>query len=280
MPLIDRIWLATLTRNKSNAGSDTSGLNLIVNSDGVDIFDGTLPFLRESGGNLGPDTGLLARAQAGLSDRKLDSPIEIGGLTNSSIRVGIRTDDAWGPEQLLVFGQSERSLLPLGMETDLKEWLSTQSSEGKLSVPVRLVGAGSSTTLIQRVMFLMSTGSGDSETDNAITFQIAVNGALVLDETIGNTDQNDLEAYSANWHIRNALPPFTRGDLIANGKIELSIQGDDLWRPTSLFVFGLDTPDGRPNEVVLLVSIPEWTFRALSTDTSEGDESKILPIMS
>jgi hypothetical protein len=56
----------------------------------------------------------------------------------------------------------------------------------------------------------------------------------------------------------NTLVPFTRGEVQAGGRIVLSILGSDAWKPMVLFIFGLDTASGRPNQVVSLVSRPVW----------------------
>jgi hypothetical protein len=166
------------------------------------------------------------------------------------------------------------------METELERWLSTDSSEGKLTMPLRLVDSGSSSTLIRRVMLLVYTGSGiDVETDNPIQLQITAGGNLVLQQQIPDTAQDDLEQYTGNWYFLDVGAPFTRGAVLSNGSIRLSILGTDAWVPKSLFVYGLDTAEGRPNEVVHLVSIPEWTLGALSTDPQEGAPSIPLPVI-
>ena len=59
--------------------------------------------------------------------------------------------------------------------------------------------------------------------------------------------------------------PFTRGDVISNGEITINVLGTDAWLPKMLFLYGLDTPSGRPNEVVRLVSITDWTLGSLSS---------------
>jgi hypothetical protein len=46
----------------------------------------------------------------------------------------------------------------------------------------------------------------------------------------------------------------------------------------TVFVFGLDTQEGRPNEVVTLSAIPKWELGWLSTDPSEGAASVDLPL--
>ena len=57
--------------------------------------------------------------------------------------------------------------------------------------------------------------------------------------------------------------------MLSNGGIKLRINGDDAWLPDSIFVYGFDTAEGRPSEIVPLVSIPDWTEGIMSTDPDE-----------
>lgn len=289
MPTIDKLFLATLTRKKNNAGTDAANLNLTINIDGEDTADIDFGFLSSSGwfSNIGPGEDWLGEGQGAIAGgthqspgEPLPVPFDSNQLTNSSIRVGIRSDDAWSPEHILVLGHSERRTLALAMETDISKWLSTDASEGKLTMPLRLVRAGTSSTVIRRIMMLVYTGSGsDVETDSPIQLQITAGGNLVMQQQIPDTEQDDLEQYTGNWYFLDVAAPFTRGDVLSNGGIRLSILGTDAWVPKTLFVFGLDTASGRPNEVVHLVSIPEWNLGALSTDSSEGLGSVNLPVV-
>jgi hypothetical protein len=291
MATIEKLWLATLTKNEDDAGTDAGALNLTIDIDGEDLADIDFGFLNGSGGGLGPDSGWLDQGQAAISGgaygnpgEPLPSPIDSNLLTNSSIRLGIRDDDAWGPQHVLVVGQTLPEFVPsqiiaLAMETDLTHWLSTDSSEGHLTMPIRLVGSGSATTLVRKVLLLVYTASGGNvETDSPIQLQISAGGALVADQTIIDTPQDDLEQYTANWYFVDVAVPFTKGDVASNGGIRLGILGDDAWLPTQVFVFGLDTENGRPNEVVTLVAIPQWDLGWLSTDPSEGKSSIDLPV--
>jgi hypothetical protein len=275
MALFDNLFLAVLTKDEDDAGT-SSTFNITVNVDGEDIFDRDYESDLDDG-----EAGLLGGGP-------LPTPLDSNGLTNSSIRVGIRDDDAYGPQHLLLFGQVQPDFVPdrtvaLAMETDLTHWLSTDSSEGHLTMPVRLVGAGSSTSLIRRVLLLVDTiweSFTDTETDSPIQLEIIAGGNLVLKQEIDDTPQPDLEAATTNWYVMDAAVPFTRGDVLTNGGIRLSILGDDAWKPMRLFVFGLDTATGRPNEVVNLVSVPLWTQGWLSTDPQEGASSIDLPVVS
>jgi len=281
MATVDRLFLATLTKNEDDAGTDAGKLNLTVNVNGEDLVDSDFGFLNGSGilsSGLGPDDGWLSDGQAALSDQKLEEVLDTSLLTHSSVRVGNRSDDAWAPQHIFVFGATENGAEAIAMETDIEHWLSTDSDEGKLTMPIRLVDPGTSITVIRRVLLLIYTGSGsDVETDSPIELQISTNNTIVLQETVFDTPQDDLEQYTANWYFMKAAVPFTRAEII-KGKIRLSIKGDDAWLPQSVFVFGLDTEEGRPNSVVRLVSLANWDLGSLSADPSEGKDVIDLPV--
>jgi hypothetical protein len=285
---VDELWLATLTKNQDDAGTDAGKLNLIVNINGDDVFDKDFEFMSGSGwlsGGLGPDSGWLDQGQAALTGpTKLTTPFDSNQLTPSSVRLGNRSDDAWGPDSILVMGTStdpktQGQVIALAMETDLQHWLSTDSSEGKLTMPIPNVGWGDSATVIQRVVLLVYTGAGsDVQTDSPIQLQIVAAGSIVLEQQIPDTSQDDLEQYTGNWYVAKAAVPFTKQQVTSNGSIRLSILGDDAWVPSILFLYGLDTVQGRPDKVVLLSSIPTWNLGTLSSDPQEGSESVDLPV--
>jgi len=146
--------MAALTRNDDDAGT-SSTLNLTVNVDGEDIVDADM------GGSVWPvNFPHLDDGEAGMGGPSLSTPFNSNGLTNSSICLGIRGDNAWGPEHVLLFGVNFAGgpTVGLAMETDLTLWLSTDPSDGgsaHLTMPLRLVGSGGS--LIRRVLMLVWT---------------------------------------------------------------------------------------------------------------------------
>ena len=279
MSTIDVLWLAHLNRNTDNAGSDST-INLTINVDGEDVLD------NDYGSNVGDGEAYVNGGS------QLGTPFDSATLTNSSVRLGLRDDDAWSPGDVLVFGHSQAEFqsgvaVALAMESGLTAFLSTDPSEGPLTVPVRLVSPGTSNTVIRRVLLLTHTqwsgggvipGGGDTGTDSAIQLEVFAGANLVLREEIDDTSQSDLEKGTSNWYLMDAPVPFTRGEVQAGGRIVLSILGSDAWKPQVLFVFGLDTASGRPNEVVSLASLPVWGPRWMSTDTTEGDPSVDLPV--
>ena len=89
---------------------------------------------------------------------------------------------------------------------------------------------------------------------------------------------HDFKEVRAHWHYLEVERPFTRADIVSKGAIHLNILGTDAWLPMTVFVFGLDTEEGRPGEVVTLSAIPKWELGWLSTDPPEGAPSVPLPL--
>jgi hypothetical protein len=280
MVIIDKLYLATLTKNDKDAGTD-SDLNLTINIDGLDAvdYDFENPLIEAGGAGL----EVVESFQPGFPTSKFD-PFDSSALTNSSIRLGIRDDDMWHPEHVLLLGRAERMVLALAVEVDIMVRLSTDNvlggDNGKLSMSLRLVGSGNSSTVIYRVLLLVETSNNDNAgTDNPIEIRITAGGINVMQQEIIDTSQPDLEQGTFNWYFLDVAVPFTRSDVLLNGEIRLRILGTDAWLPRTLFVLGFDTEDGRPTEIVTLVSVPEWNMGWLSTDTNEGQPSYLLPVI-
>ena len=276
MAAIEDVWLAALTKDEDDAGSGNR-FNLTVNIDGRDVFRHDFIL----GWNLpGQGANGLRDGQAGMEEAQPSAPFDSDKLTNSSVRVGLRGDDAWAPKHVMLIGRAQPDFTPgrmlaLAMETDIERWLSADSDEGRLTMPVRRVGAGTSNTVIRRVLLLVYTDrDSDVDTESDIRLQIAASGQLVLDQKI----THDFDRVRAYWHFLEVERPFTRADIVSKGSIHLSILGTDAWLPMTVFVFGLDTEEGRPAEVVTLSAIPKWNLGWLSTDASEGANSVPLPL--
>jgi len=276
--ILDDLWLAALTKNEDDAGTPER-LNLTINIDGSDVFDRDF--------SLGPISSQgyqqdLDDGEAGLRRGwPVPAPFESAGLTNSSIRLGLRGDNAWGPRHVVVIARTQPSFTPgpivtLAMETDIADWLSTDTSEGPLTMPLRLVGPGDGSTVIRRVLLLIYTGGeNDADTDNTVQLQIATAAGIVLQHRI----TSDFRRYHTQWQLVDAAVPFTRAE-VAAGSVRLSIIGTDAWLPKMVFVLGLDTDAGRPSQVVTLAAVPDWNLGWLSTDSQEGVPSIDLPLSS
>ncbi len=278
MAAIDDVWLAAQTRDEDDAGTGDR-FHLTVNVDGIDVFrhDFLLGWNLPGKGGTG-----LGRGQAGLERATPGAPFAMDGLTNASVRIGLRGDDAWAPRHVMLIGHTTDAFAPgrvlaLALETDSERWLSADAGEGHLTMPVRRVGAGTSATTIRRVLLLVYTDRGsDVDTTSDVTLQIAASGQLVVDQKL----THDFRQVRAHWHFLPVERPFTRADVATKGNIRLGILGSDAWLPRTVFVFGLDTEEGRPREVVTLAAVPTWEMDSLSTDPSEGAASVVLPVSS
>lgn len=201
-------------------------------------------------------------------------------LTNSSVRVGITGRDMWTPEHILLIGPEAANgqCIPLAGEWDINTKLSTDATEGpgaKMTIPLRLVRLGSLSTTLRRVLLLVKTSHvDDAGSSDPIVLEITTGqGDVVLNQGI---DDDSLEK-SDSWYTLDLNQPSSKEQMI-NGRITLSIRGRDAWLPRQLYLFGLDTAEGRPNAMITLVSVTEWNMGWLSEDTSEGQPSVNLPI--
>lgn len=109
MAIINRIFMATETwHNKEDAGTESS-LNLTINVNGSDILDQNIAFqepLNSYGHTEKGNAGFTLPIQIDSFDTNL--------LTDSSIRLGIRGDDAWAPQNVFLFGRTDdRSQVPV-----------------------------------------------------------------------------------------------------------------------------------------------------------------------
>jgi hypothetical protein len=268
MAIINQIFMATETwHDKEDAGTE-SNLNLTINVNGSDILDQNLGF-QEPLNSFGHTEG----GNAGFTLPIRFEPFDTDLLTDSSIRLGIRGDDAWAPRNVFLFGRTDdRSQVPvpIAIETDLDVWLSTDNGEGHLSTPIRLVRSGRQ---IRRVLLVISTGPNDDDgTDHDIELEIrGSNGTEFFREQYNNdTPQADLEKSSANYYARDVKTPFIESDL-QGCRIILRILGDDAWHPFRVFVFGLDTTSdqGRPNVIIPLAAVWDWDTGFMSTYDKE-----------
>jgi hypothetical protein len=280
--IIDRLNLAVLTRDDEDAGSG-SDLNVVVNINGNDVVSHFVVYQPPYDIGRG-NAGILPVAHTTEHPIQFDSD----SLTNSSVRVEITGDDAWKPQHVLLLGRTDPlnnevvGWIPLAIELDTNIWLSSDTSEGRVSMPVRLVRLGNDSTVIRRVLLLLKTANeDDAGTDDPIELEITAGGSTVLKQATGSgnsTSQVDTEQSSHNWYFLNVSVPFTKGQVLSDGGIKLGIGGKDAWLPREVYVYGFDMADGRPREIVHLVSITDWSLGWLSRDMSEGEDSVPLPV--
>jgi len=260
------------TRNAPDSGTD-SQIVLTVNQNGSDRLNHTFPDTPQED---------QERGQANLYEVNVaGNNIIPEDLNNSSIRIGIRGDDLWRPEHLVVWGErlSGGAIIPLVVETDLTVRLSTDADKGNLSFPLRRVASGAADMPMRRLLMLMTTANrADGGTNSGIELQVFSNGALVVDFDVPDTPQDEQERGQANFYFVPVAVPFAK-DSLDNTSIHLRIKGDDAWLPGSFFLFGLDDAAGRPEALVPLVHLRTWPHGQLSTDSGEGVSSVALALV-
>ncbi|MGH9747004.1 MAG: hypothetical protein ACRD59_12960 [Candidatus Acidiferrales bacterium] len=253
------LWLAALTRDIKDGGSgDPLSVSIDVNGTDVAVAN----FFSEHG----QAQGYAHRAQAVVS-------LETDALTNSSVRLGNCGDNAWAPQHALLFGIADKGdVVAIAMETDLTTVLSSDVSEGVLTIPLRLLAPKNVNTVIRRVLLVVGTADvDDAGTDSNVELQILINGNLVLAKPIPDTAQDDLEQGVSNWYYFDVQTAFTFLQFETNGGVTLTILGDDAWLPSHFFLFGLDTATGRPTQALPLVGLPTWQNGTMSKDSHEGN---------
>jgi len=289
--LIDRLWLALLTRENEDAETDSS-IRLSVNTNGFERLNHTFPDTEQSDEE---------RGMANLYDLDVTGDrIQTEQLTDSSIRLGINGDDAWRPQHAFVFAEGinvagATETQAVALETDITTQLSTDPGEGPSDMPLHLVGHGSAAQEIRR-LFIFIRGVGSDEppddgfgatavphedvTDAPLEIQIVSQGRVVVLFQITDTPQEDLEFGEANFYTMPVMVPFTRAQLDAES-ITLRIMGMDDYQPLSLFIFGADRSAGRPASMVPLVSITNWKDAGLGVinyDPTNGTGAVTLPL--
>ncbi|HYE37529.1 hypothetical protein [Methylocaldum sp.] len=265
MPFIRNLWVATLTSNSSDAGTESETV-FIMNQEGLDVVHRDMELFRSVATGGGSFT-ILDVAESQILPE------------NYYLRIGIRGSDAWRPEVIVAWCErfTSGNIVPLGYEEQSDITLSTDASEGRISLPLRPVVPGVIRTEIQRVLLFTITHFSDFATDSPVHVRIRRGDELVVDHTIPDTPQPDFESGQGNLYFLPVLAPFTRSQL-TDASVELSIEGDDAWRPIAVVMFGLNTASGNPGLVVPLVHVFPWTLGLLSTDPDEGAPSAVLPL--
>lgn len=285
MAILSELYVATLTRSGGGDPGSASPINLIITDQGRDLVNERLSGSHRAG-----------QANLHLLDRESDRVVS-DGLVDGSVRLGLLGDDEWRPELVFVWGRGlpmgtvgDPLTFPLAINVAMTQGLSIDDPGALASVPVRQVTRGGADVLISRLLLIVRTGAqddggsfgtgtigsppgqGESATDNRISLHVVADNRLVVQHQIPDTPQEDLEGSTTNAYWVPVAVPFSR-EALGPGGIQLSIDGDDAWLPTAVFLFGFDTREGRPTSIVPLVHMRPWDEGALSTDNGEGRPS-------
>ena len=175
MAAIDDIWLAALTKDEDDAGS-RNRFNLTVNIDGADVFghDFILGWNLPGQGRTG-----LRDGQAGLEEADAAGALRFRQADQllrapwPSRRRRVGTEARHGHRPCAARFHARPRSSRWRWKRTIDRWLSADGDEGRLTMPVRRVGAGTSNTVIRRVLLLIYTDRGDDvDTESDIKLQI------------------------------------------------------------------------------------------------------------
>jgi hypothetical protein len=290
MALLNEIYVALRTRNTSDAETNDSPV-LVVQRGGNILWSDAL-----YGGYL-EDRGAGAVFRFDVSEAQIDS-------ADLDLQLWASGDDAWSPEHVIAWGitgeRREERVIPLAAFLDLADpltdqsrgvWVSGDTSEGERILFLPRVGRGRDDTLAHRLivvtatdpygnMFPSAAGPGgdisDSGTVGPLTLQAGAAGKLLLDYTLPETPQSDQDEGGGAFYIVDLAVPFSRNDL-QGGQFTLTIGSDDWWKPDYFAVFGADTALFGPNALLPFVAASAFDLKQMSSDSSEGWHSVILP---
>jgi len=259
--MLSKLWFAIATDKSRSAGTKSS-LVLIVSNRHFDLLHHTLEptDVQEEG-----ETSLyyFDFSKVGIEAYPYDT----------FIRIGIRGDDAWRPKHVVVWAEEAdtQRIYPLAVDTNMYVRLSGDANEGPISTPIRQVYSGGGYSNIGRLMMIVTTAdTRHAGTKSQIELEIEDHDSLVGEIIIPDSGDS-LEQAQASIHIMEVNEMFEPRTMRS---IILKMKGDDAWLPQSLFLFGLEGREGRPNYAVPLVHIPDWKAADLgwiSGDKSEGD---------
>ena len=272
-----------LTRGNAYAGTD-SRIRLNIVSQSTEILNEQIPDTRQND---------QEKNQANLyffdvTGRNITTQL----LNDATYQLVILDDDMWKPEHVMVWAESEgnlasvngRAVFPLALEVDIDVVLSENPSKGVNNLVLRPVEKGNSDTQIERIFMFSRTQSVNPRlshvvvsSDSPLEIQVVSDNTLVMLTEISDTRQYDLEANEANFYSAPSIIPFTKSGL-DNGSMILRSKGGR-WHPMHFFVFGLDTKSGRPNFIVPLSSVPDWSYGAFEMLSTNGMGEVELPIL-
>ena len=291
MARLAEVYVATRTRNVDDAGTSDEPI-LLLSRGSQDLFQVPLDTDRDG----------LGKGKAALF--KIDVTAQALDSEDLDLRLVASGNNAWAPEHVVAWGVTSRfdglQVVPLGALIDLATpqtedsggtWLSSDDTEGVISLALRPVGWGSPQTRALRIIAIVATsqyvgfpvagpGPGgdfsDTGTDADVALQAGAPGRLLLHYRFPNTPQEDLERSGANFYMTSVPGPFSRAD-VEGGSFVLSIAGGDWWVPVYVGIFGLDTPFGQPTALIPFVHAETISLPQMSSDPSEGWEDNRLP---
>ncbi len=196
-----------------------------------------------------------------------------------TMRLGILGDDLFVPQSVFVFAELEKPndwpFQPIAMQFYDKPLLSTDESEGRISIPLSRSTFGGFYTEIGRWVIIIRNAEGQyagTTSPVLLTVQGKKEELLRLEIPSGK-----LAKPGATFHTAVSARNFDTSNEVRN--ISLHIGGDDQWTPAAVYIMAVDRVVNEYEQIVPFVIIPDWQAEglgSLSEDVKEGSDSIVL----
>jgi hypothetical protein len=267
--MLEKLHLLITTQKVRESGTKSKPV-LILTENNRDLLHHT--FHLPEGGIEDGSTQLLT-----LDVSKLNLPLYF-----QNRRIGIRGADAWWPEHIFLWGinanpteYDQTEFVPMGIDYFQPYKLSTDETEGRISIGLRHCHLGGNYNLLNRLMLIIVNDEKRyAGTNNPVVVKISTEDGLLTQFDIPARQlQQPGQAFSALHFIDKKF--FVN----KIRSVEVEIKGEDSWMPKSFWLLALDDQPDEWEAVVPLVNIPDWQatgLGAFSADPSEGEAVKLL----
>jgi hypothetical protein len=196
------------------------------------------------------------------------------------VRIGLRGADAWYPDFAFVWGEEQEPnwaghrIMPIGVEHFTAK-LSTDESEGRLSIPLRRANLGGIYQQFQRLLVIVKNAEqrfAGSSGDILLRFH-SRKGLLA---ELNLRHESLARPGGAFFCMHYATDLFWVNELTS---IELENCSENAWLPQSLRVLAFDNQPDEYETVVPLVDISDWSATGLgwlSANPQEGEPKVLL----
>ncbi len=258
-PVLKQLYWAFATDTRRSAGTRSQPV-LILGNDQQDLLHHTAELPD------GIEDGSSHLVHIDLETRPLQPYFQY-------MRMGLRGSDAWSPNKVFVFGEMEgsedSSVSPIALLYKGGRFLSTDPSEGYLSVPLNRASLGGQYTRFNRILMLIQNGEANNAGTSSPIF-------LTIE---GKNQETLLEYRFPDDRLRGPRTVFfeivhleqTLQSRFIHA-IHLQVGDDDSWTPGAVFIMALDDRPDQYEEVVPLVYIPDWSSTGLGTLSEDANE--------
>lgn len=273
MSLIRNVYTVLKTSSQAYSGTSQTAIRQIVNQAGTDRMNLKLPH-----GNATYTSGSMSKSDTYF----LHQQLPIGGLgyitkhnlekNDLYIRFLITSSNYWRPYAIFVFGSGDGDIIPLAYQDSFTHLLSTDTSEGLASIPVRRIVEGDDDMLLDKILVVVRTDEVSwARTNDRISIDIH--------SALGNHPdvhaEGKIQGIDSNSVRLLKLTPDGDREKRYWNNFKFQTNGFDACKINNIWVFGMNESDPSNPRMSILARLD--TPIVLSRDEDEGDRYINLP---